>query len=138
MKKQYVLFKIGSEMYAVLINFVIEITDFSKTTKIPGSKEHIDGIVRLRDEVISIINLRKRLKLDYKKKCKDKNKVLVVQKNKKKFGLIVDEAKDIKRFDKSLIQKNTFSGQLNERFVKNIINTSKKTILILDINEIIR
>ena len=57
-EKQYVIFRLGKEEYSVDIEKVDEISELLKITKIPNEIYFLEGIVRLRGEIIPIINLK--------------------------------------------------------------------------------
>ncbi len=70
-------FKAGGNSYGVEISDVKEILNHnSKPTAIPNAHPYIEGIIKPRDFIISIINLTKGLKLD--DVDKDKHDMLIV------------------------------------------------------------
>jgi purine-binding chemotaxis protein CheW len=57
---QYVLFLLNSEVFALPISCIQEIARFpAEVTSLPRMPSHIDGVINLRGNVISVINLKK-------------------------------------------------------------------------------
>lgn len=69
---------------------------------LPASVPFLEGIMHLRDEVIPVLNLKKRLGLkgsDYD----DDAKIAVIILANQRFGLLFDDIKEVLRVDKSLL-----------------------------------
>ncbi len=61
---------------------------------VPNSAEFFEGIMKLRQDVIPVINLKKRLGLD--SVCHDHDaKVAVVRSGKRRYGILFDDIKDV-------------------------------------------
>lgn len=87
--KQFVLFKLDAEEYAISIEEVNEITDIQDSSSIPESEDYVDGVIDLRGEVIPVISLRRIFNLGESSQGRDQ-KIIVAGKDKK--GYIIDEA----------------------------------------------
>jgi len=87
--KQFVLFKLDAEEYAISIEDVNEITDIQDSSSIPESEDYVDGVINLRGEVISVISLRRIFNLGESSQVREQ-KIIVAGKDKK--GYIIDEA----------------------------------------------
>lgn len=100
-EEQLVTFKIDKEDYAIKINFVQEITRMTEITRIPRAPYFIDGIVNLRGNIIPALNLRKLFEMN-EKQVTDSTRIIIVDLNNKKTGIIVDEVSEVLRFEKIL------------------------------------
>lgn len=60
--QRYLQFDLGNESYAVPLSTVKEVIPVPETTPLPNSPTHYVGIMNLRGQIISVIDLRKRLK----------------------------------------------------------------------------
>lgn len=87
--KQFVLFKLDAEEYAISIEEVNEITDMQDSSSIPESEKYVDGVINLRGEVIPVISLRRIFNLD---DCSDDKEQKIVVAGKVKKGYVIDEA----------------------------------------------
>ncbi len=135
MEKSYVLFDLEKQGYAIDINLVIEVTELSETTKLPGADTHLEGILNLRGDVISIIDLKKRLGL--KASNSSGQQILVVNKANQQVGIIVDYARDIRSYDENILEDASLFNDIDENLIESIINVNDEIIIALDIDEII-
>lgn len=60
---KYVTFKLASEEYGLPILKVREIISLMDITTVPGSAPHIRGVINLRGQVISVIDLRRQFQM---------------------------------------------------------------------------
>ncbi|VUT26808.1 MAG: purine-binding chemotaxis protein [Candidatus Methanolliviera sp. GoM_asphalt] len=71
--EQFVIFDLGCEQYGVEISQVREIIRPKDMTRIPNAPDYVEGVINLRGQVTTIINLGRRL--GFPDKEKDKIKV---------------------------------------------------------------
>lgn len=118
--KRFLIFKMCSERFAIDIDFLKEIILSDITfTEITGSNKEIMGLITLRDNLITVIDLR--TYYGFKETFNDKNRILITTVNSKTVGLLVDEIVDIKNFVDSKIEymgaefdKSKISGVLHD------------------------
>ena len=118
--KRFLIFKMHKERFAIHIDFLQEIILADATfTEITGSRKEIKGLITLRDDLITVIDLR--TYYDFDKFNDDKNRILITTVNSKTVGLLVDEIVDIKNFlDKNIeymgddFDKSKISGVLHD------------------------
>ena len=87
--KQFVLFKLEEEEYAISIEDVNEITDIQDSSSIPESENYVDGVINLRGEVIPVISLRRVFNLG---DCSEDKEQKIIVAGASKRGYIIDEA----------------------------------------------
>ncbi|WCK57278.1 chemotaxis protein CheW (plasmid) [Aneurinibacillus sp. Ricciae_BoGa-3] len=109
--KKIVVFTVDGESFGADILEVSEIIRMEKITPLPQSAEFVEGVINLRGELCTILNLRKRL--GYEPQANnDDAKIIVV--SEAQSGLIVDsvteiinvQAEDIKPIDSIDLLKN--------------------------------
>ena len=139
-EEQLVAFKIDSEEYGVKINNVQEINRMTDVTKIPRAPYYIDGIVNLRGNVIPVLNLRKFFKLP-DKQLTDATRIIIVDFNGKRTGIVVDSVSEVLRFEKTLIEAtpDVLSSGIDSDYVEGVgkLDGGKRMILILDISKVL-
>lgn len=87
---QFVTFMINEEMFGVLIQAVEEIITLpEKITPVPKAPFYFSGMINLRGEVISVINLRRRFNLNEAEPT-EMTRILIVSISDVKIGMIVD------------------------------------------------
>ncbi|KLO21060.1 chemotaxis protein W [Marinitoga sp. 1197] len=131
-----VSFEIDDEKFAIDINHVDTVIEYQKTTKVPEASDFIEGIVNFRDGVLPIINLR--LKFNYPQfQDKYKAKVLVVKAGEKKFGLMVDEVKEVMNIKQEQIEESPSVGGTKADYISGIIKTEEDMIFLIDVEKIL-
>ena len=111
LNKEFILFKLN-EIFAIQIDKFQEIIKYTNSiADLPGSDDYIEGLLNLRSEPVLVINLRKYYNLpDYLNK--NDVRILIVNVNNQKIGIMVDEVMEILKTDKTEV---TRSPQLTQR-----------------------
>lgn len=139
-EEQLVTFKIDMEEYGVDINNVQEINRMTEVTKIPRAPYYIEGIVNLRGNVIPALDLRKLFKIS-EKKVSDATRIIIVDFDGKRTGIVVDSVSEVMRFEKTLLEAppDMISSGVDSDYVESVakMDDGKRMILILDISKIL-
>jgi purine-binding chemotaxis protein CheW len=93
---QLCTFRVGGEDYAVDIMRVREIVRPLPLTAVPRAPAFVEGVFRLRDEVIPIVDVRKRFGLPRDPPTR-KTRFVVVNVARRRLGLVVDEVCEVLR-----------------------------------------
>ena len=139
---QVVVFKLSDEIYAIDIFDVREIVEEKKITKIPNVPEYIDGILDLRGEITTVVNLKKLLNIP-EKDGRTKGKIIVIDADKDvgTVGFIVDTVLSVTEVD-SIEPLSTIAStsaiSLDESYIKGIIKGKEKLIILLDVDAILK
>ncbi|MBU1417566.1 MAG: chemotaxis protein CheW [Proteobacteria bacterium] len=104
---------------------------------LPASVPFLQGIMHLRDKVIPVLNLKKRLGL--KKSDYDKNsKIAVIILANQRFGLLFDDIKEVLRVDKSKLIPVRPALQSDDYVISDLITLEKehRTLEVLDLSRL--
>lgn len=139
-EEQLVTFKMGMEEYGIKIANVQEINRMTEITKIPRAPYCIEGIVNLRGNVIPALDLRKLFKLS-EKQVTDATRIIIVDFNGKRTGIVVDSVSEVLRFEKTLIElpPDILRSGIDRDYVEGVgkLQNGKRMILILDISKVL-
>ncbi|MEN6610802.1 MAG: chemotaxis protein CheW [Methanoregulaceae archaeon] len=133
-------FELGGELYALDIQLAREIVEMIPITPIPRAPPFINGIINLRGEITTIINLYTLLGLPQTEIRKDQKIIILVPESAggNNVGIIVDEVHSVNQVPESSIEKmGDGLGTDANNFVKGIIkikgdeSEGKKTGLII-------
>jgi purine-binding chemotaxis protein CheW len=83
-------FRLGSEAYALEYAFVREVHPLKDFTPLPCTPRHVLGILNLRGQILSVVDLRSFFDLPARG-LGDLNKVIVLRDEKMEFGILADE-----------------------------------------------
>ena len=61
---QLVTFEVNQQLFGIEVGNVQEVIRFDTITETPGSSEIIEGVIDLRGNIIPVIDLRKRFRID--------------------------------------------------------------------------
>jgi len=95
LRKQYIIFQIGTEEYGILIKAVKEIIKPTKITHVPNTKEHILGVINLRGQIVPVVDLRKRIDIKTNKGEEDNTRIITVDVRNTLIGLLVDDVNEV-------------------------------------------
>jgi purine-binding chemotaxis protein CheW len=107
---QLCTFRVGGEDYAVDIMRVREIINPLPITPVPRAPTFMDGVVRLRGEVIPVLDVRKRLAVAVTPATR-KTRFLIVNVAGRRLALVVDEVCEVLRVPRGEIRPAPSLGE---------------------------
>lgn len=132
-----VVFRVGSEEYAINIEDVISIERMQPVTALPKSPEYISGVINIRDVVTPVLDLR--IALGQKQfTTDDLTRILLIRVGEKPVGLIVDAATDVIDIPAETIQQPDLVGIEMDSFLKGVSKLSDRLLIILDIQSLLK
>lgn len=136
---QLVIFKLGTEEFGVDIAQVREIIRVGEITRIPGSPGYVDGVINLRGQVTTVVNLRARLGLDGKPM--DNNaRIMIMEVEKNVVGVIVDSVTEVKNMNSSQIEPlpEALSSSISSEYIQGVGKLDKRLLILVDLKQVIR
>lgn len=94
LENKYVIFKLNSEYYGINIKSVTAIENMENVTRIPNSPDYVKGVINLRGEVITLIDLKEKLKIARSEEDAN-SRVIVVSTEEIVAGLVVDTSSEV-------------------------------------------
>jgi purine-binding chemotaxis protein CheW len=91
---QYVSFRVEQQLFGVPVNAVQEVLNPQAIARTPKARSEIAGLLNLRGQIVTAVNLRKRLGLPALDSEKESMNV-VVRQGAESFSLLVDEVGDV-------------------------------------------
>jgi len=127
----------GYQSYGINVAKVREIIRMPSLTVTPNLPPSIIGIFNLRDEIIPALDLRKFLYDEYNSN-KDA-KIIIVEFNKLKIGLVVTEVERIHRigWDRIVTPENLQDISSGNNSLIGIVKFENKNVLMIDIEKIV-
>ena len=99
---QVLEFVLGSELFAIDLFDVKEVVEYTTITKLPNVPSYIRGIIDLRGEITSIIDLKQRLNIrDASEKPAESSRIVVLDDKitRSKIGILVDDVTSVSTFE---------------------------------------
>ncbi|MFH1216211.1 MAG: chemotaxis protein CheW [Pseudomonadota bacterium] len=111
--------ELGLEI-ALNADYVVEATVKNAIKPLPSGASFLEGLMHLREDVIPVINLKKRFGFHQTGYAAD-SKVAVIDLGKGRFGLLVDDIKDVLRVPVSKVEKLDSVMLSEDRTISDII-----------------
>ena len=128
-KLQVVEFLLGKEHYAVDLFDVREVVEYTSITQLPNTPTYMKGIIDLRGEITTIIDLKERLNILEKSDLPIENSRIIVldeKITKAKTGILVDDVLAVSTFEHGDIDSTSASGAREDAAILGIIKKKIK------------
>jgi purine-binding chemotaxis protein CheW len=121
-------FVLAFENYAIETRYVREVEPLDNLTPLPCTPAFVLGIVNIRGEILSVIDLRKFFELP-ETGLTDLNKVIVLESENMLFGILADAVAGVRRIPVADIQPSlpTLTG-IREAYLKGV--TPGRTVIL--------
>ena len=123
---------------ALQADWVIEATPVVASIQpLPTSADFLEGIMQLRDDVIPVINLKKRFGLPSSSYDADA-KVAVVSLQAKRYGLLFDDIREVLRVPDSSVERLDSVLMTEDSIISDLIKLDQgtRTLELLDLNKL--
>lgn len=138
-KNKYISINLNNDFYCISLDYIKEVLKDTYITKVPGTPDFIEGIMNLRGDYITVINLKKFLGLP-DEQVNDKNPVVIIKCNELKLALLIDKINELFEFQELELDENSesyYSAEfLNGDVLYSVLNIEKissdKRIVITD------
>ena len=102
--QEFCTFTLDSHLYGVEVKQVQEVIRFQEMTSIPLSSPVVKGLINLRGQIVTAIDLRRRLGLD-DRDPEDLPMNVVVRKDDEAVSFLVDEIGDVLEVDDAAFER---------------------------------
>lgn len=138
--KQYLTFKLQHELFALDIDKVREVLDFTSITKVPQTPDYMRGVINLRGSVVPVVDLR--LKFGMGRTETTVNTCVIISELKTRgasvvIGAMADAVQEVLDLEPNQIEAAPRIGsKLSSDFIKGMGRHGDQFIIILDIDKI--
>jgi Chemotaxis signal transduction protein len=137
---QYLSFKLKEEVFGIDVSQVREILDVIKITKIPQTPDFMCGVINLRGNVVTVVDMN--MKLGMAKSEKTVNTCIVVVEVKHEdetivLGVLVDSVQEVFEIEPADIEPAPKIGtHLKNAYIKGMGKRGDNFIIIIDADKI--
>lgn len=134
----FLIFELAGESYAIDLVKIREIISLENITRVPNTKHFVEGVMNLRDQIIPVFNLKRKLEVatDNDDECVEKN-IVIVEIDKVATGLKVDEVTGIKAIAPSMITSpDSFYGNIPTNYLVGVGQAEEGAIIILNADDL--
>ncbi|MGM5480832.1 MAG: chemotaxis protein CheW [Nanobdellota archaeon] len=136
---QLVICKLNDEEFGINIFDIMEIIPYENITPIPNTSDYIEGVVNLRGSITVIIDLAKKLNVE-RNEIGDNTRIVVIEVNNSRVGLIVDSATEVLRIKESQIENapELVTQNLNTKYIKGVGVLDERLLILLDLPKVLK
>lgn len=137
--RQYLTFMLNEEVFALEIDKVREVMDFTEATKVPRTPDYMRGVINLRGNVVPVVDLR--LKFGMTETEKTVNTCVIITEvavdgETVVLGAIADSVQEVLDLEDAQVEPAPRIGtRLNIEFIKGMGKHDDTFIIILDIDK---
>lgn len=133
---QLVTFRLGEELYGVNIMDVKEIVRLQNVRVIPNAPYYVEGIIKLRSEIIPIIDLHKRFNIQSTAKPEDiemEGGFIILDIEGSKIGIIIDKVERVVTIKEEEVKEppQMLSGIGNE-YIEGVVREDHGYLIMLN------
>jgi chemotaxis signal transduction protein len=132
---QIVNFTVGPVHYGVPVEQVREVRDKQTATPIPGADPCVVGVTNLRGQIITLIDLKRRLSLEAGEGGGDK--IIVIEKQGHAIGVLVDSVTEVSTVPRKDIEVNSDLAVGFENYVIGVGKQNNKLVVLLNMARIV-
>ncbi|ACL16319.1 CheW protein [Methanosphaerula palustris E1-9c] len=121
---QVVEFVLGKEHYAIDLFDVKEVVEYTSITRLPNVQDYITGIIDLRGEITTIIDLKHRLNISETSMVTTESSRIIVlddRMTRSKVGILVDDVSSVSTFEGDLVDYTSASVNREDTTIIGII-----------------
>lgn len=131
---RYLSFNLGTEEFGIPLLIVKEVLALPETTPIPFVPSHFIGVMNLRGQVISLVDLRS--KFGIKATNSDETAVIICDLQSTSIGIVVDSVNSvITPTNEDMSDKPEMQSTASSQYIVSIYRKEGRMVLFLDINK---
>lgn len=138
--EEYVVFGLGEEYYGVKINSLERILSNDYVRYVPNTLEIVEGIVHNEEQIIPIINLKKKFKLKKQEKVNYNSYIIVYKQNNQPLGFYVDHLYESLETQEEIRSENNYIPETILPYTEGVLHfqkdKEKEILIVLDLNKI--
>ena len=136
-ENKMLIFGLNGEHYAADIREVERILGYEEPTVLPDAPNFVRGVINHEESILPIISLSRKFRFG-EDKVNDNRKIIVVKRDEKKFGVIVENVYEVRDVDNDLIESApAITGSLERKYISGLIKLEDKIVILLDLKKIL-
>ncbi|MCI0654871.1 MAG: chemotaxis protein CheW [Methylococcaceae bacterium] len=130
---QWVTFCLGDETYGIMVMQVQEVLRIPDIAPVPGSADHVVGIINLRGNVVTVVDSRHRFGLP-PKELDDASRIVVTEVDNQIIGILVDSVAEVVELKSSDIEAAPNVGNdESAKYIQGVSSQNGKLLILVDL-----
>jgi len=133
---QFVIFQVGSQSLALSIFQVERILRWEQPAALPNAPAFLEGVLRYGDGVVPVVDLRKRL--DVPATQQEETRVMVLELEDQRVGIVVDAVSEVVRVDaRTISPPPPMVRGLAAKYITGILSQADRTVVVLNAGKLL-
>ncbi len=136
----YLTFKLDEESFAINVEKVLSILEYTKITKVPNSPSYLKGAINLRGKVLPVIDLRIRFGLAPITITKSTVILVVILEldgGITQLGILVDAVHEVLEIkDEMILPTVTIGTRYKSEFINGLISHNDAFLMLIDLERV--
>jgi purine-binding chemotaxis protein CheW len=134
---QVATFHLGQEEYIIDISDLYEINRLVNITRVPHTPSHIEGVMNLRGNIVTVLNLHSKFNLEHCGNEEDR-RIIICSLKENTVGIIVDKVSEVLHIDKDIIEApDQTNTAIDERIIKGIAKLQDRVLILLEVDTLL-
>ena len=134
-RRQLVVFKVGTEEFAVDIMLTKEVVLMREITPVPETEAYVEGVMNLRGSLVPVLDFRKRLRAFRTTEHSD-HRIIIANLDGRTAGLIVDGASEVIRVSEDMIEPVPhLISEMGAGYVEGVVHVNDRFITLIDLRK---
>ncbi|NSJ91608.1 purine-binding chemotaxis protein CheW [Clostridium cochlearium] len=130
---QIVIFKLKDEQFAVETEKIESINDTMEITKVPNAPAYIKGLINLRGNIISLLDIN--LLLEAENHESKQENIIILKLEEELVGITVDNVDEVIDIKADMVEKVDEEGKKD--YIKGVINFKDRIVTLIDIDKLL-
>jgi len=132
-EQKYLLFQVGGELYGAPLTSVREVIKSVAIKTVPYMAPHFLGVINLRGQIVSVIDLR--VKLGLSKPKNGQELILIVESGEGLIGAMIDDLLSVREFGpKEVDMHPSLETRMPAQFMIGIAKMNSELVNLIDIS----
>jgi purine-binding chemotaxis protein CheW len=133
--ERFLIFRLSEEHYAIPIKRIRECIALTQITSVPNTPPYFRGVMNLRGQMVSIVDLRMRLKMSKIENTR-RTPIIIVEVEDLSVGVIVDAIERVMPVTPTdLLPPPVVETNVETKFIIGSIRIEEKLIFVLDVEQ---
>jgi purine-binding chemotaxis protein CheW len=134
-RRQLVVFKVGTEEFAVDIMLTKEVVLMREITPVPETEAYVEGVMNLRGSLVPVLDFRKRLRA-FRTTADTDHRIIISNLDGRIAGLIVDGASEVIRVSEDMIEPVPhLIAEMGAGYVEGVVKVNDRFITLIDLRK---
>ncbi len=134
--KQVIIFSNNKQNFALEIERIERIIEYSRPRKLPETADYILGVIKYNEKVLPVIDLDKRL-YGRDGEIRENSKIIVVLWKNAHLGLVVDDILGIRTIDEESFEESQIGEEsISSEYIKGFIKIDEDIIILMDTDKL--